>query len=187
MAAYTTYNDTALLDLVKEEDEHAFTEIYNRYWKLLFYIAQQKLQNLEEAEEIVQEVFTDLWARRHTITLKRSLKYYLASAVKYQVITCLSKRHQQLHLQQTFIPTDQPFTADSRLSFHELQEQLEDLVAALPEKCRIVYQLSRDEGLSHKAIASQLDISEKTVENHLTKALGHLRRGLGDAAFLFFL
>lgn len=182
LTAYTTYNDSDLATLLKLDDNNAFTEIYNRYWKLLFYIAHLRLQDPQEAEEVVQEIFTDLWARRHTIVLKRSLKYYLASAAKYQVITCLAKRNTELYPE--YAATAALPEVDSLLGFHELQKQLEELVAALPEKCRLVYQLSREEELSHKEIASRLNISEKTVENHITKALSHLRKGLGDAAFL---
>jgi RNA polymerase sigma-70 factor (ECF subfamily) len=68
--------------------------------------------------------------------------------------------------------------ADQFLTFHELELQIQDIVKGLPEKCRLVYQLSREQGLSNKEIAGKLGISDKTVENQLTKALARIRSGL---------
>lgn len=178
--------DDQLVSRLREGDEDAFTDIYSRYWKLLFYVAGKRLNNHTQAEEAVQNVFTDLWARRATIAIKKSLKYYLAAAVQYQVISQLSRRPQLTSLdnpQHSISATP----ADQRLSFHELEKQIQDIVSALPEKCRLVYTMSRDQGLSNRAIAQELGISEKTVENQLTKALSRIRGGLGDEVFALFL
>jgi RNA polymerase sigma-70 factor (family 1) len=182
----TTYGDDQLADLLRSGNEDAFTEIYARYWKLLFYIAAKRLRNHSEAEEAVQNIFTDLWARKASIVIRSSLKYYLAAAVQYQVMNHLAKRKNVSGIEGTGDrPANTP--ADQYLNFHELEQQIQELVTALPEKCRLVYELSREHGLSNKDIAAQLGISEKTVENQLTKALARLRAGLGDSAFLFLL
>jgi len=179
----SSFTDEQLLDLLAQGDADAFTEIYGRYWKLLFYVAVKRLHNHTEAEEAVQNIFLDLWARRKSIIIKRSVKYYLAAAVQYQVLNFFTRRKltQRLEFDGKEPATD---STSQYLSFHELEKQLTELVDALPEKCRLVYRLSREEQLSNKTIASHLGISEKTVENQLTKALARIRAGLGHTAWL---
>jgi RNA polymerase sigma-70 factor (family 1) len=179
MPDISTNTDDQLVILLQAGDADAFTEIYARYWKLLFYIAEKRLNNYTEAEETVQNIFTDLWARRMMINIRTSLKYYLAAAVHYQVIKYFAKRHTSLELSDTDASNN---SADQILNFHELEQQIQELVSALPEKCRLVYQLSRDQGLANKIIAQQLGLSEKTVENQLTKALSRIRSGLGGGS-----
>lgn len=187
MKSYQEYSDNQLVHLLQGDDDKAFTEIYNRYWKLLYYIAYKRLGNYEEAEECVQDVFADIWGRRKTLQITRLLKYYLAAAVQYQVMKQLSQRSrnnlQALDEEATTAMTSA--AADQQLLFGELEVQIQELVGTLPEKCRLVYTLSRHDGLNNKAIASQLGISEKTVENQLTKALSRIRNGLGFTAYLY--
>jgi len=182
----TNIDDEQLVHLLSAGDVEAFNEIYARYWKLLFYIAGKRLNNYSEAEEAVQNIFADLWARRSTLAITRSLKYYLAAAVQYQVMAAIAKKANIGGLESA---TQNLSTAgaDNRLNFQELEEQLQHLVRCLPQRCRLVYQMSREEGLSNKAIAERLGISEKTVENQLTKALARLKAGLGDRSYFMLL
>ena len=173
--------DEDLFRNVREGNMDAFTELYLRYWKLLFYIAAKRL-GYTEAEESVQNIFTDFWERRETIEIHTSVKYYLAAAVHYQVMKVLAKKKIAAAYNVPDSMSDE--RADNYLNFHELQRQLEGLVTSLPEKCRIVYQLSREQGLKNKAIAQHLGISEKTVENQLTKALLRIRKGLQNESFV---
>ena len=182
MATYAAYSDTELLDLLRSGDRTAFSEIYNRYWKRIFTVAVNKIGQLEEAEEIVQDIFVSMWNRRESIIITTTLNAYLSVSVKYRVIKILAKRNlynkftdYSLHI---LSPTDN--STQNWLEFEELKSQLETLVAQLPEKCRLVYKLSREEGMSQKQIAKEFDISEKTVEAHIGKALKHLRTGLGQ-------
>ncbi|WP_315816953.1 RNA polymerase sigma-70 factor [Paraflavitalea speifideaquila] len=160
-------------------DEAAFTAIYHQYWKLLFSVAANKLDNLTDAEEVVQEVFADLWKRRSEINIQQSLKSYLAAAVKFQVYSLLHKKYRQRQ-QEGNMQQLTPVTThvEEQYDYKELQQQLHQTAAQLPERCKLIYELSREKGLSHKEIAQTLDIAEKTVENQLTKALKHLRTSL---------
>ena len=171
-----------LLDLLKSGDQAAFTEIYNRYWKKLFAIAGNKINDLDEAEEIVQDIFVALWKRRENLEITGSLSAYLAVSVKYRVIKLLDKRYYEQqyadHSRKVFSLLDD--STQEWLQFEELKTRLSELVADLPEKCRLVYQLSRDRGYSQKQIAEELGISEKTVEAHIGKALKSLRGGLNN-------
>jgi RNA polymerase sigma-70 factor (ECF subfamily) len=165
-----------LLSSLREDSEAAFTQIYYQYWKLLFAVAVNKLDNTSDAEEIVQEVFADLWRRRHEIRIEQSLKAYLATAVKFQVYTLMAKKHRDATRQEgSPTPDNWALSPDEEFRQKELQEQLYQVTQELPDKCRLVYQLSREAGMSNKEIAAILDISEKTVENQMTKALKRLR------------
>ncbi|HEX6427084.1 MAG TPA: RNA polymerase sigma-70 factor [Niastella sp.] len=176
-----------LLREIAEGNETSFTEVYHKYWKLLFSVAANKLNNLADAEEVVQDVFADLWKRRSTINIRQSLKSYLAAAVKFQVYSLLNKKyrqrqHEQAMQQHTFTTSH----VEEQYDLKALQEQLQQTTARLPERCQLVYELSREAGLSNKEIAQSLDISEKTVENQMTKALKHLRASLKSFfSFLF--
>ena len=182
MSTYLAYSDSELLDLLRSGDRSAFSEIYNRYWKNIFTVASNKIGQLEEAEEIVQDIFISLWNRREEIVITSNLNAYLAVSAKYRVIKILAKRNQYnkyaIHSQNHI-----PLTANSTedwFEFVELRSRLEILVSKLPEKCRLVYKASREDGYSQKQISAEFGISEKTVEAHISKALKSLRTGLGQ-------
>jgi len=182
MASYAVYSDIELLDLLRSGDRAAFSEIYNRYWKRIFSVAVNKIGHLEEAEEIVQDIFVSMWNRRESIIITTTLNAYLSVSVKYRVIKILAKRNLYNkfadHTLHILSQTDN--STQDWLEFEELKSRLAILVTQLPEKCRLVYKLSREEGMSQKQIAEEFNISEKTVEAHIGKALKHLRTGLGQ-------
>jgi len=182
MYNYNSLDDKEIISMLQFNDEHAFAEIYSRYWKKLFSIAANKLHDLNEAEEIVQDIFVSLWNRRDSLDVIGTLSAYLAVSVKYRVIKVLDKRNNQQkyinYSQNTFSLTDD--STQQWLEFEELKHQLAEYVADLPEKCRMVYQFSRESGFSHKKIAFEMGISEKTVEAHLSKAIKTLRTRLGQ-------
>ncbi|SMC53583.1 RNA polymerase sigma-70 factor [Pedobacter nyackensis] len=179
MGPYKNFTDVELVATLKTDDKTAFAEIYDRYWDKLFSIAGHKLDQLEDAEEVVQNIFISLWNRRATLNITSTLNSYLAVSVKYRVIKVLEKQYHQrkyadsLGKQQGLDDSTQEW-----LEFTELKAQLERLVRELPDKCQLVYRMSREDGFSQKEIAGKLDISEKTVEAHLGKAIKTIRAGL---------
>jgi len=187
MPLYSSHTDEQLLQLLKEGDQAAFTEIYRRFWKLLFSVAANKLHDPEDAKELVQDVFVSLWKRHEELTIDHSIKAYLAGAVKFRVYTRLSLKEKRRR-QESSIPAPSSSTPyiEDQINLKDLMAKLDIATAQLPERCRLVYQLSRDEGLSRKEIAKQLNISEKTVENQVTRALHHLRAALRSFFFYFF-
>ncbi|HEY0668864.1 MAG TPA: RNA polymerase sigma-70 factor [Sphingobacteriaceae bacterium] len=186
MSHYSKLTDQDLTGLLVSGDESAFTEIYTRYWRRLFTLAANKIHNLEEAEEIVQDIFISLWSRRQLLTVEKSLHGYLATAVKYRVITKLNR---SFHAQKYAVSLNQEDLLDHSteqwIEFEELRTRLNKLVSTLPEKCRLVYTLSKEEGHSQKKIATDLKISEKTVEAHLARAMRSLRAGLTHLLMFF--
>jgi RNA polymerase sigma-70 factor (ECF subfamily) len=175
-------SDQELLDKLRCS-EAAFTEIYNRYWDKLLYVSALKLQSVTMGEEIVQEIFLDLWKRRETLAINVSLEAYLSVAVKYRIINA----HLKIKREQDYLKaqTASVLQADKWLDEKDLEKHFQILVSRLPKKCRITYQLSREAGLSLKEISQTMDISQKAVEANLTRSLKILRFGL--KRILFFI
>jgi len=182
-----SHTDQELLQLMQQNDDDAFTAIYLRYWDKLTVVAVNRLGNLEEAREVVQEVFCNLWRRREQLEINHTLNTYLAAAVKYEIFKRFAVKSRHRRLQQQALDGWQEADDDTlrQLQANELQTELFTLIKALPEKCRIVFQLSRDKGYTRKQIASELGIAEKTVEAHLSAALRKLRVGLSHLFTLF--
>ena len=189
MASYSTHTDEELVVLLQQNDQAAFREIYDRYWKILFAQAVRKLNNNHEAEDAVQQLFIEVWERRAGIRITRSLHHWLAAAIKYKVFSLYSDRYRSLIASgeiSTDIPEEAPLP-HSLLEMQQLMAALEALVEALPERPRIVYRMSREGELTNKEIADQLNISEKTVENHMNRALNSLRKNLGNSTLSIIL
>lgn len=174
--AYHLYETHALLALIRKDDELAFTELYNRYWQKLFAIAYNRLKEVQAAEDVVHDVFTGFWAGRKHIEINKAESYF-ATAVKYAVFSRLkknAKEKQYQQMQSAFLST-QELPAETKLHYKKILERIQGEVDKLPEKCRLVFEYSRNEGMAVKEIASHMNISPKTVENQLTKALKQLR------------
>lgn len=187
MNRHQHHTDDQLLHFISENDERAFTELYNRYWKLIFSVAINKLDDEEEAQEVVQEVFADVWKRREEIEIKHSVRSFLAGAARFQIYTIMRRNYKM-----KIVGMDSASSLSNEVSLTEaynaklLKEQIESAVQTLPEACRLVFKLSRNEGKKNREIAELLNISEKTVENHMTKALKRLRLSIKSFFLLFF-
>lgn len=174
---YSSYPDAELLSLLATGDEQAFTELYNRYWERLLYVAGTKMRDLAIAEELVQDVFLDLWSRRETLDVRGELSAYLAVSMKYKVINIQARQKRAADYKKS-LGEAADHSTEHLVSFDDLRHRLESLVQGLPEKCRITFRLSREADLSHKEIASHLHVSEKAVEANLTRAIKSIRKGL---------
>ncbi|MFT4022707.1 MAG: RNA polymerase sigma-70 factor [Flavihumibacter sp.] len=182
------HDENRLLRQLATGDHHAFRIIYDHYWSKVFALALRKTGNSAEAEEIVQEIFTDLWQRQGRLQIQKTLSHYLSTAVKYKVIDLFEKQAVRQRFRRSEL-AQLPATASlpDYVRIKELKDSIAALTNALPEKCRLVFQLSRQEGLNHEEIANKLNISTKTVESHLTRALRYFRTGLQQFFFIFFL
>jgi RNA polymerase sigma-70 factor (family 1) len=170
-------DEQELASLFSAGNDLVFTEIYNRYWNKLLAIAYNHTKDKSAAEEIVQEVFVSLWSKRDIIHVQ-SLSRYLAKAVKFLVFKQIHRRKRQIELQQNNYLPGTVEIGDDVIEAKFLQDYINRIVDELPEKCRLVFKYSRQAGMSIPEIAALMDISEKTVESHLTKALKTLRVGL---------
>ncbi|MEO3406689.1 RNA polymerase sigma-70 factor [Mucilaginibacter sp. CAU 1740] len=176
-------SDGQLIGLLKADDEAALTIIYKRYWASLFSSAYNILKDRQACEDIIQELFIKLWDCRAEVQISVSLKAYLYASVRYGVYRQIKTGSVRSEIFDDLIERLHTPTAYGSIEHKELLLQINRVIDTLPDKCREVYKLSREECLSHKQIAMQLNISTKTVENHLTKALRELRGSLG-AAFI---
>lgn len=180
MNNYKALSDDELIHLLKQDDEQALSAIYLRYWDKLLSVAFHRLNEAEQAEEIVQDIFVKLWQLRDGLELKYTLATYLAAAVKYRVINFMDhkgrKRVRELSLPD-FYSQWQP-SVEEYIFENELRERIEASIKSLPDKCQIVFRMSREEGMSNKEISKELDIAEKTVEAHMSKALRHIKGNL---------
>lgn len=169
-----SFTDEALVEMLRLDHGWALKEIFNKYHAQLFGLAEGVLRDEALAKDIVQEIFIDLWNRRHHSDI-RVLSHYLSRAVKFQVLKQIrdSKkydRHVEVLENIQFVnQTEQDINA------RELENYLSKAIDQLPPRCKEVFILSRYENLSHKEISSRLNISPKTIEFQITKALTHLR------------
>jgi RNA polymerase sigma-70 factor (ECF subfamily) len=184
---YQSYSDNELVLLIGKDDEQAFRILYDRYWKKLLVQALIKLQTAGEAEEIVQTIFINLWRRRHTIRLKYSFHTYVASCLKYEVLRqlALNKKEKYFRGDVSALHVVEDHSTRHWLDYEQLRDEIEKNVQLLPEKCQLVFRLSREAGLTEKQIAESLNIAPKTVQAHMGKALKQLRTSLQQLFYLF--
>lgn len=182
------YSDEILFERLKNDDQQAFKLLYDRYWDVLLQVALTKLKSQEEAEEALQEVFLSIWINRNKTTLKYLFKTYISAALKYTIYSKIanSSKYQNVEIGENVVNLLVDHSTEHYLAFNEAIIQIETLVTQLPERCQMVFRLSRDHGLSNKEISTTLNIAEKTVEGHITKAVRHLKDNLNGFAFFFF-
>lgn len=186
MRQYIKFSDTNLLALLKQGDMVAFEELYERYWSKLYSAGYKRLGKREAAEEIVQDIFTSLWIKRSSLVINSSFESYLFSAVKYMVFASFQREKNRKSYENYVVQVHKDIDNSTveAIDWNELKRNVGTEVEKLPEKCRKVYELSRKEFRSNKEIAFSLGISEKTVENHLTRALRTLRVNLKQVGTL---
>lgn len=189
MHNYTSLSDPELIDLLKAGDKLAYTHIYDRYNWLLHTHAYKKLNDREEAKDVVQGVFMTLWAKRENIELTSNLAGYLYTAIRNQILNLIA--HKQV--QSKYIDSIADFAevgtvqADFQVRERELQSIIEREIALLPPKMREIFLMSRKANLTHREIALDLNLSEHTVRTQIRNALRILRVRLGILGFLVLL
>ncbi len=166
-------------------DSDAFASLYRKYWRRLFDAAYRRILLREESEEIIQEIFVDLWTKRETLLISVSLEAYLFGALRYSIYNLIrSRKIRDAYLEHLLqAPGEQNNHIEDLLHYEELAQALEKSVRNLPEKLRKVYLLSRKEHLTYKEIAEQEQIPVDTVEKQMGRALKILRENLKEFAW----
>jgi RNA polymerase sigma-70 factor (ECF subfamily) len=180
-AIYTNCSDEKILALIREQDDElAFGELYNRYFHVLFNYAYGKVNDRFSAQEIVQELFVSLWNKRHQQEIS-CCRAFLFSIAKKQIISFYRKeftRKQHYEHWETF-HVQSADSCDQQTLTADLQTRYEQGLHLLSPKCQEVFVLSR-QGVSNKQIGQQLAIAEKTVEQHISKAIRILKAHLKE-------
>ncbi|QKJ32609.1 RNA polymerase sigma-70 factor [Mucilaginibacter mali] len=177
------YGDDQLVAALQKGEATAMTEIYDRYWRKLLAIAYNHTKDKSTSQEIVQEVMIKLWDRREDVRID-SLPNYLAMAVKYSVINYAVRERRRSEIAFKVISQADTYFDDENIYAQFLQEYISGVVETLPEKCKLVFKSSRENGKTARQIALDMDISEKTVEAHLSKALKSIRYSLRNAGVI---
>ncbi len=168
---------------IKLSSADAFKTVFELYQEGIFNFVHYKLGNIEAAEDIVQDVFIKLWETRHQLKEDRSLKSYLFTIANNLALNYMRHAKVVMKFQQELSEeTSLQESPQAALEKKEFREKLLACIAALPEKPRLVFMMSRMENLSYKEIAERLDISIKTVESHIGNALKALRQSLQATA-----
>lgn len=189
MSSEISLKERELIQRLNNNDELALASIYNEYWEIMYLGAYNLVKNKQVSEDIVQDVFVNIWKKRGDLEIKVSLRSYLYTSTIYKTYDYFRKNKSAIRvdLLENFNERVQNSNPETKLMDKELQDYLEAVINELPEKCRVVYNLSRNEQLSHKEIAGKLNISTRTVEGHITKALKVLRKSLSSISTIFFI
>ena len=168
----------------------AFDTLFKRYGKRLYYFSLRYLNSVEDAEEIVQEVFLKIWANRTGISSDKSLESYLFTIARNGILNTIRKsRYERAYQNYVKINPGKNILLDEELDYNELDKAYRASIDQLSHRRKEIYLLSREQALSNAEIASRMDISVKTVENQMTAALFEIRknlRSLGFSGLIFF-
>ena len=167
-----------LIKEIKEGDHESFRQIYNKYSEKVYLFAARYINNYEDAEEIVQEVFSRIWERRKNLDEDRSFNAYLLTIAK-NIIFNENRKKVNFDIYARYIIKylqGNSNQTENQVIYENIRNLINEEVENLPSKRRQIYNMSRHEGLSYLDIAKKLNISEKTVETHIRLALGRLKK-----------
>ena len=181
--------DYELLKSLKKGDPFAFDQLFSKYNKKLYYFAKGYLRSKEDAEGLVQEVFLLVWNKRKELKEHLSFNAFLYTVTYNAIRKYFRKKARENKYLDKFLEDydgkHNKTVAD--IEYNNLQELANKAIEKLPEKRKLIFQLSRHEGLTNMEIAKRLDISKKTVENQIHSALKFLREQFGKETLLTFL
>ncbi len=177
------------MEKIQSGNESAYEMIFRTFYQPLCRYAYSFLEDREEAEEVVQSAFITVWEKRKSIDIQTSLKSYLYRMVRNGCLNVIKhEKVKQQHVAHEMAVTEVSYESVSQKVYaSELESKITEALKALPEQCRLVFQLSRFEELKYQEIADQLQISVKTVENHMGKALRIMREQLKEYLPLFLI
>ncbi len=176
----SSLTDLQLVDRLRSDDHDAFSEIYRRYADGLAGFAASKLYSLEDAKDIIHDVFFKLWTERKTSMIDRDLRAYLFKLTRYRIVDKIRKNITREQYADIIQALNDPFdiSTEQRFAARELQASIESSLTQLSPRVVEIFRLSREQHLSVAEIAERLQLSERTVKNQLTTALKHLRSSL---------
>lgn len=177
MTILLPYEEKRLLKQISKGDEKAFRAFYDAYFNHLSAFIYKLCKSTEATEEIIQDVFVKLWVRRHSLSQMDSPEAYIFSMARNKTIDYLRRLVRDTHFMALLtgqLLTDSNDT-EEQLNAKDLRELIEEALSGLSEQKKRIFQLSKEEGLSHDQIAEVMHLSKSTVKNHLSETLRHIR------------
>jgi len=181
--------DQKLVKTLKKGDVFAFNELFHKYSQKVYNFSIKHLENEEDVKDLVQEIFMKIWDKRKKIDANKSFNGFLFTITLNLIRNYFRKKVKDRKLINKWLEETEPYSDSTKLSieFRSLEKVVNTIVEQLPPKRRMVFRLSRNEGLSNDDIARRMNIQKKTVENHLNLALRYLRERLQEQSFLVIL
>ncbi len=172
----------------KNLDKPFFEQLFKTHFVHLCNFSNQFVKDTDSAKDITQKVFINLWENREKIDTQKSIQSYLFTSVRNRSLNYIrdQKKFRSEVLDLELHDFEIPFDEDG-IAMSELKDKVSEALDKLPEKCRLVFEMSRFQNMKYKDIAEELDISVKTVEAHMSKALKSLRANLEDYNYILLL
>ncbi len=173
-------SDQQLLEQLAVGDQAVLKYYFDAHYNALCRHGLKYVRIAEVSEEIVQEIFVNFWERRAALKISGSVSAYLYSAVRYRCINYIRNQlpKEQAMTESVDVAAEADLEFDADLADQDLKARLQQAIADLPEKCRLIFLLAKEEGLTYREIAEEMAVSEKTVENQMGIALKKLRSTL---------
>jgi len=170
-------SDNILVNRIRQHDKDAFRSLYNRYNKKIYFFALKYLKNNVEAEELVQSVFINVWVSRESLDQAYGIRSYIYKAAVNYIYNHLKKMAIRARFVESEILKGEIYSNHTyeQVFFHDLEKTINTFVDSLPGQQQQIFRLSRYEGLTHKEIAEKLNLSVRTVENQMYRALKLLK------------
>jgi len=176
---YSTYTDQEIWAILQAGDQQALSYVFTTHYAGICSVAYRMIGDKQSAEDLGQEVFVDLWNKRKQLSIQSSIVGYLRKAISNKTLNHIRDNKIKLTGEDKILHMPQSGgTAQQTMESGELHEKIQAAIASLPERCRMVFVLSRYQQLTYAEIAENLDISVKTVENQISKALKILKEKL---------
>jgi RNA polymerase sigma-70 factor (family 1) len=183
------YSDSELMQEIKADNMFAFDVLYKKYCKKVYNFGFSILKSQDESENLMQDVFLNLWENRHKVENASSIKSYVFTITYNSAISIIRKKTRESqffeYLKSLQEIVEEP--VDVKLEYYELTTKLDEIINALPQRQKEVYLLHRVEGLKYNEIAERLNISVKTIETHMFRALKTIREKLGNYSLMAIL
>ncbi|SEK98007.1 RNA polymerase sigma factor [Parapedobacter koreensis] len=170
------FDERAVLNELKAGSEAAFEKIYLHFWESLFNHTYQRIKDEDEVKELIQDLFAELWQKRHTLAIHTSLSAYLHTAIRYKLFKYTKSKIAREKYADKYPHPDSTNATGDTLEYHELNQAFENALASLPLQPRRVFELKYYHDMSYLEIANSLQISISTVEKHMIKALKCIRK-----------
>jgi RNA polymerase sigma-70 factor (ECF subfamily) len=189
----TIISTEEIIRRLKKDDKSAVDELFGCYYPRLYHFSKSILKIEDGIDDILQEVFVKIWLNRHKIGNAETFNAYIFTITKNEVLNLIrSNLRDQTFKDELFIRSvAEEYQTQNIIEFDEIKVGIDQIVTGLPERRQQVFILSRNDGLSNKEIAQQLNISEKTVEDHITHAIKHIKSSMKDlgifSVFYFYL